>query len=50
MKPEISVITTGINCEKYIEESVRSIAAQTFTNFEHIIVDDGSTCGNDEIL
>ena len=50
MKPEISVITTVINCEKYIEESVRSIAAQTFTNFEHIIVDDGSTDGTAEIL
>lgn len=50
MKPEISVITTVINCEKYIEESVKSIAAQTFTNFEHIIVDDGSTDGTAEIL
>jgi len=50
LKPEISVITTVINCEKYIEESVKSIAAQTFTNFEHIIVDDGSTDGTAEIL
>ncbi|HMQ68342.1 MAG TPA: glycosyltransferase [Ignavibacteria bacterium] len=50
MKPEISVITTVINCEKYIEESIKSIASQTFENFEHIIIDDGSTDGTAEIL
>lgn len=48
MNPEISVITTVINCEKYIEESIKSIASQTFTDFEHIIVDDGSTDGTAE--
>lgn len=50
MKPEISVITTVINCEKYIEESIKSISNQTFTDFEHIIVDDGSTDGTAEII
>ena len=50
MKPEISVITTVINCEKYIEESVNSISAQSFENFEHIIVDDGSSDGTAGIL
>jgi glycosyltransferase involved in cell wall biosynthesis len=43
MKPEISVITTVYNCEKYISESVNSITEQTFGNFEYIIVNDGST-------
>ena len=30
------------NGEKYVAESIDSILAQTFTDFEFIIVDDGS--------
>ncbi|MDQ3019870.1 MAG: glycosyltransferase [Bacteroidota bacterium] len=43
MSQKISVLTTVYNCEKYIAESIESILSQTFTDFEYIIVNDGST-------
>lgn len=44
---QISVIVPVYRVEKYIHRCVDSILAQTFTNFELILVDDGSTdnCG-----
>ena len=41
--PLVSVITTVYNCERYIKASLESIIAQDFTNFEIILVNDGST-------
>lgn len=41
--PEISIVVPVYNLEKYLEETVKSIQAQTFQNFEVIFVDDGST-------
>ena len=43
LEPIISIITPYYNAEEYIEEAARSVLAQTFTNFEWIIVDDGSS-------
>ena len=47
MKPEISVIVPIYNVEKYLPQCIDSILAQTFINFEVILVDDGSAdnCG-----
>ena len=42
-KPLISVITPVYNCESFVEQSIRSILNQTFTDFELLIVDDCST-------
>jgi len=41
--PLVSVITTAHNCEKFIEESIKSIFNQTFRDFELIIYEDAST-------
>lgn len=46
--PEISVIVPVYKVEKYIQKCVDSILAQTFSDFEVILVDDGSPdiCGD----
>lgn len=41
-KPTISIIVPVYNVEKYLPECIESILAQTFTDFELILVDDGS--------
>ena len=41
-KPLISVIVPIFNVEEYLDECVESILAQTYTNLEIILVDDGS--------
>ncbi|MBD5359589.1 MAG: glycosyltransferase family 2 protein [Bacteroides sp.] len=43
MNPEISIIVPVYNMEQYVCECLDSIKAQTFTNWECIIIDDGST-------
>jgi glycosyltransferase involved in cell wall biosynthesis len=43
MPPEVSVVMSVYNGERYLQEAVRSILDQSFTDFEFIIVNDGST-------
>ena len=40
---KITIVTAVYNGEKYIEECIKSIMNQTYQNFEHIIMDGGST-------
>ena len=44
-RPEISVIVPVYRVEKYLNDCIDSILAQTFTDFELILVDDGSPDG-----
>ena len=46
---EVSIIVPVYQVEKYIRQCVDSILAQTFTDFELILVDDGSKDGSGEI-
>lgn len=41
--PKISVIVPVYNVEKYLDECINSILSQTFTEFELILINDGST-------
>lgn len=48
--PKISVVLPVYNGEKYLKESIDSILNQTFSDFEFIIVNDGSTDKTEEII
>ena len=41
--PLISIIVPVYNVERYLSRCIDSILAQTFTNFELLLIDDGST-------
>lgn len=41
--PTISVITPVYNCEKYLGDTINSVIAQTYSDWELILVDDKST-------
>lgn len=49
-RPKVSVVMPAFNAERYIEAAVESILAQTFSDFEFIIVDDGSTDSSPAIM
>jgi len=48
-KPLVSGITIFLNAEKFIEEAIESVFAQTYDNWELLLVDDGSTDRSTEI-
>ena len=45
----VSVITTFLNGEKFIRESIESVFSQTYKNWELILIDDMSTDGSTQI-
>jgi glycosyltransferase involved in cell wall biosynthesis len=45
----VSCIIIFLNGEKYLDEAIRSVIAQSYENWELILVDDGSTDGATEI-
>lgn len=49
-RPKVSVVMSVYNGEAYLREAVKSILNQTFSDFEFIIINDGSTDRTPEIL
>ncbi|MDI1354704.1 MAG: glycosyltransferase [bacterium] len=48
--PKISVIMPVFNAEKYLREAMDSVLNQTFSDFEFIVVNDGSADRSEEII
>lgn len=48
--PTVSVIMPAYNAERFIEEAIRSVMAQTVTDWELLVLDDGSTDGTADIV
>lgn len=46
----VSIITPTYNCGKFIGETIESIQAQTYENWEMVIVDDRSTDNTEEVV
>lgn len=49
-EPLVSVIMPVYNGEKYVREAIDSVLAQTYTDFEFIIINDGSTDRTQDII
>jgi glycosyltransferase involved in cell wall biosynthesis len=48
--PAVTVLMSVYNGLPYLDQAVESILVQTFSNFEFLIIDDGSTDGSREVL
>jgi len=49
-RPLVSILIPAYNAQRYIVEAVESMLRQTFTDFECIVVDDGSTDHTSQLL
>ena len=48
--PKISVVLPVFNEEMYVGEAIESILAQTFTEFQFLIINDGSSDASEKII
>lgn len=49
-QPKVSVVITSYNYEDYIGEAIESVIAQTYKNWELVVVDDASTDRSVEVI
>ena len=50
MTPKVSIIIPVYNCELYITQGIESVLNQTYTDYEIIVIDDGSTDNTHQVL
>ncbi len=46
----VSIIIPTFNRREYVQEAIESVFAQSYTNYELIVIDDGSTDGTDRVI
>jgi glycosyltransferase involved in cell wall biosynthesis len=49
-RPTVSIITAAYNADRFVADTLRSVQAQSFPHWEHLIVDDGSTDGTADVV
>lgn len=49
MSPKVSIVVPVYNVERYVDKCIESMLAQTYTNLEIVLVNDGSTDGSGTI-
>lgn len=49
-QPKIAIVVPVYNIEEYVEECLKSILSQTYTNWDCFVVDDGSTDNSGEVV
>jgi glycosyltransferase involved in cell wall biosynthesis len=49
-QPLVSIITIVFNGEKHLEQTIKSVLEQTYTNIEYILIDGGSTDNSINII
>lgn len=49
-RPPVSIVISIYNGEKFLREAIESILSQTFTDFEVIVIDDGSVDSTPHLL
>ena len=47
---KITVVTQAYNAKKYIEQCIRSVLEQTYSDLEYILIDNGCNDGSEEII
>jgi glycosyltransferase involved in cell wall biosynthesis len=47
---ETTVLIPAYNCEKYISTAIESVLNQNYSDYEIVIIDDGSTDNTNEII
>lgn len=50
MGEKVTIYTQVYNTKQYLDQCIRSVLNQTYTNFEYIIVDNGCTDGSSEVI
>ncbi|HLE62976.1 MAG TPA: glycosyltransferase [Pyrinomonadaceae bacterium] len=48
--PKVSIITAAYNHVRFVRQCLESAQSQTYRDFEHVVVDDGSSDGTADIL
>lgn len=48
--PAISILLPAYNCSRYIGQTIDSLLNQTFTNFELLIINDGSSDNTEQVI